>query len=138
MTKFKPYDSSFTCSEGRVWVISFTVKQIRQFCRITNLSLDQFQFHLLDFDQHLQLLYLGLQNTQDMKRYEDEDHFVEKCLNGECLDKSLNALQMGILNFTLPRLSLIKRTEAIEIINSALSEGKEAEKEVQDGTGDTL
>lgn len=135
MAQFKEYDSTFTCSEGRVWNLFFDLQQVRMFCRETRLSLDGFQFHLMDLDQHLSLIYRGVIMSQDIKRYEDEIDFCAKCLNGESLDDALEALQMAILNFTLPRLTLKKRIEAVSIVDSVLKEGKSKRKKKAGGNG---
>ena len=126
------YDSSFVCSESRKWVIKFTVKQVKKFCGEFNLSLDKFSYFTLNFEQHCRLIWMGIAHHQDSKRYEDEDDFMEECLDGDKLEEALEKLSLAVFNFTLPRLKDQKaKVKTIELINTMVLGIDNEEKTVE-------
>eukprot|EP00487_Bulimina_marginata_P005427 TRINITY_DN23358_c0_g1_i1.p1 TRINITY_DN23358_c0_g1~~TRINITY_DN23358_c0_g1_i1.p1 ORF type:complete len:147 (+),score=23.18 TRINITY_DN23358_c0_g1_i1:108-548(+) len=115
-----PYDASFTCSEGRKWIIKFNIGQVADFCESANIQIDGFDHGSLNFKQHLFLVWLGISHHTDSKRYTTSSEFADECLKGEVLTEALNSLALGMLNFTLPRLPLKRAIKAVEIIEELM------------------
>ena len=138
------FDSSFVDSEGVKWTVLLSTKTVRNFCKESSDSIVRYNLwdiatplSKLNLNAQLELMFQGIKHHTDAKRITFDD-FVDYRLEGEALDKSLEALNYAVVNFTLLRLNERERVIQTKKIKDALAEEqKNRETVTDDGNGNT-
>jgi hypothetical protein len=133
------YDSTFTCSRGKKWVVKFKLSQITRFCGEYGLQLEAINPLTLDEEKLLRLSFLGVQHHADAKGV-DWDMWLDDHLNGEAHGHCRDATKFGLYNFILPRINEKPRQQIRAMLEGLLKIG-DALTQVEagvDGPGQTL
>lgn len=117
----KEFDSSFKVG-GTVWNVKITTSIAMKFAGQQNLRLENLLPELLNLEQTLILVWMGIQHHAEAKAF-DFDGFVAT-LEGEYLTDATEAGGYALVNFTLARLPQSRRPRLIELVQSGIDEKK--------------
>ena len=133
------YDSTFECSRGKTWRMSFTLKLILPFCQKYGKKMEELLPSSLNEMELIELSHIGIQHHADSKGIEF-DMWMQDHLDGEAYSMARDATTMGLLNFTLPKLPLKMRVlleRTLKDLLPTVEQSTTQETELEGGLGQT-
>ena len=122
----KQYDASFRCARNIDWTVRLTLSRVIKFCRSSGKRMDEILPEALNEGELMDLLYVGIQDHQDAKRF-DFDDFLDGNLLGDAYTRAKRAISLAIVNFILPQRNEREKVILIKAVDKVLkSEEKDA------------